>query len=141
MKTRFATALFLSTLALSPVASAQSSAESAQASLEQAMRYYENGQYRLALPHLEAAAEAGDAHAQEMLGFMHAMGGIFYPGVALDRREALRWFDRAAQSGQPVSRYMRCALQRTPDYALPPMPRARKDCFDHFADSGISPAQ
>lgn len=56
-----------------------------------------------------------------MLGFMHAMGGIFYPGVALNRREALRWFDRAAQSGEPVSRYMGCALRRTQDYALPPM--------------------
>ena len=133
MNIRFAAGIFLSTLALASTASPQGS-------LEQAMHYYENGQYRLTLPHLEAAADAGNAHAQQMLGFMHAMGGIFYPGVALDRREALRWFDRAAQSGMPASRYMACALRRTLDAALPPVSRKRSQCFDHFAELGASAA-
>ncbi len=132
MNIRSAAGTLLSVLALTAHAGPDES-------LEQAMRYYENGQYRLALPHLEAAAEAGDAHAQEMLGFMHAMGGIFYPGVALDRREALRWFERAAGSGLPVSRYMACTLGRTLDYTLP-SPRHRLDCFDRFADVATSPA-
>lgn len=130
MNIRFVAGAALSTLALSVSASDGHS-------FEQGMDHYENGQYRLALPHIRAAAEAGDAHAQEMVGFMHAMGGVLYPGVALDRRQALRWFDLAAQNGQPVSRYMSCALRRAPGY---PLPRQRLDCFERVADAGASPA-
>jgi TPR repeat protein len=100
--------------------------------MERAMKLYERQHYRLALDHFLAAAHAGNARAQEILGFMHAFGPQLYPGVVRDSRAAARWFDLAARNGRPVGRYMACAMsRRVEDTRL-----AHQYCFDWVAESG-----
>lgn len=96
------------------------------------MEYYERQNYSLARLHFLAAARAGDARAQEILGFMHALGPAMYPGVERDFRAAADWFDLAARSGRPAGRYMACALsKRMPDRRTAP-----QYCFDWVAETG-----
>ena len=102
------------------------------------MGYYESGQYALAVPPLQAAALAGDPRAQEILGFMYAMGGGLYPGVPRDSDAAQHWFDLAARGGQPVGRYADCAMRRDGVRSLPPV---RMKCFDWMADTASPPAR
>jgi TPR repeat protein len=100
--------------------------------MERAMELYERQQYRPALDHFLAAAQSGDARAQEILGFMHAFGPALYPGVARDERAAAHWFDLAARNGRPVGRYMACAISRRTQNAK----LAQQHCFDWVADIG-----
>ena len=100
--------------------------------MERAMELYERQQYRPALDHFLAAAQSGNALAQEILGFMHAFGPAAFPGIAQDSRAAVRWFDLAARNGRPVGRYMACAIsRRTQDTRL-----AQQHCFDWVAETG-----
>ena len=100
--------------------------------MERAMQLYERQHYRLALDHFLAAAQSGNALAQEILGFMHAFGPALYPGVAADSRAALGWFDLAARNGRPAGRYMACAMaRRVQDARL-----AQRHCFDLVAQVG-----
>ena len=96
------------------------------------MEFFERGQYAQAAEHLRIAADAGDARAAEILGFMYGFGASMFPGMARDLREADRWFDRAARGGQPVGRYMVCALRRQTGAA----PHAPRRCFDWVAVTG-----
>jgi TPR repeat protein len=100
--------------------------------LERAMQLYERQQYRPALDHFLAAAQSGNALAQEILGFMHAFGPALYPGVAADSRAALGWFDLAARNGRPVGRYMACAMARR----VQDTRYAQQHCFDWVAQTG-----
>ena len=100
--------------------------------MERAMEYYERQNYSLARLHFLAAARAGDARAQEILGFMHAFGPAMYPGVERDLRAEANWFDQAARGGRPVGRYMACVLPKhTPDRRSVP-----QYCFDWVAETG-----
>ena len=100
--------------------------------MERAMQLYERQQYRPALDHFLAAAQSGNALAQEILGFMHAFGPALYPGVAADSQAALGWFDLAARNGRPVGRYMACAMaKRLRDTRV-----AQQHCFDWVAQTG-----
>lgn len=90
------------------------------------MEAYENGNYAAAQRMLLVEAHAGNARAQEMLGFMYAFGPELYRGVPRDLKTSWQWFDRAARSGQPVSRYMYCALARRDDQLRP----VAAYCFD-----------
>jgi len=100
--------------------------------MERAMELYERQHYAMARDFFHAAARAGNAQAQEILGFMYAFGPEVYPGVARDLQAAASWFDRAARGGRPVGRYMACAVARhTQD-----TPTARHYCFDWIADTG-----
>ena len=51
-----------------------------------------------------AGAAQDDADAQFNLGVMYAEGH----GVSLDDAEAVRWFRRAAEQGDPEARYLAC---------------------------------
>ncbi len=125
MKTVLIPFITVALMALSAAASADE--------FETAMRHYEKGQYAIAIPLLHAAAKAGDARAQEFLGFMYAMGGTLYPGVAADREAALHWFDVAARNGRPMSRNMHCALREPPRSPAAGLPLK---CFDWLAQAG-----
>ncbi|MCO5107593.1 MAG: hypothetical protein M9907_10965 [Burkholderiaceae bacterium] len=72
---------------------------------------------------LREPARQGNARAQEMLGFMHALGTSMFPGVNRDGREAIHWFDLAARQGEPVSLRMYCALRRQFVSNVPPAAR------------------
>jgi TPR repeat protein len=101
--------------------------------MEDAMRLYEKGSYVLAVDRFNAAAVAGNARAQEILGVMYALGGEVYPGVPKDAHKALYWFDMAARNGRGVSRYVACAM-------LHGTLSARVHdvhCFDWVADFGM----
>jgi TPR repeat protein len=82
------------------------------AGLEDAMAAYARGRYTQAESLLRAAADAGDGHAQELLGFMHAIGPDLYPGVWRNLASAQAWFERAARSGRAAARYMQVAFER-----------------------------
>lgn len=97
-----------------------------------AMLAYEQGHYATAFKRFQTAARAGDARAQEILGFMHAFGPDMYPGVPRDPRAAVQWFDLAARNGRPVSRFMMCAMLRHADDSLP----KGWHCFDWVAVTG-----
>ena len=51
---------------------------------------------------LERKAKAGDAIAQYNLAFCYCSGS----GVALNIYEALKWFKRSADAGNPPAQYM-----------------------------------
>lgn len=101
------------------------------ADLEEAWSLYERGRYPEAEVKLVAAAEGGDARAQELLGFMYAFGPHVYPGIRRDLVAADQWFDRAARSGSPTARYLHCALTRR-SVEL----RRRELCFDRILHTG-----
>jgi len=100
--------------------------------MAQAMQFYESGHYVHALDRLRAAARHGDARAAEILGFMYGFGPAMFPGVGRDLNAAAHWFDLAARGGQPVGRYMVCALRK---HAGTPVQGARH-CFDWVAETG-----
>lgn len=108
----------------------------ASATLEEAMQAYERGDYVKAQSELLVAARSGDSQAQELLGFMYAMGPELYPGTTRNLHAAAQWFDRAARSGRPAARYMHCALWRH-ESARPPV----RDiyCFDRILQTGEPP--
>lgn len=78
--------------------------------LETARAFLDAGLYAEALTYLRVAADEGDAHAAEILGFLHSYGPEMFPGVARDPAAAEQWFALAARGGRPVGRYMACAL-------------------------------
>ena len=56
--------------------------------------------YAEALPLLMDSAEAGDAEAQCLLGNIYQLG---LGGVAIDERQAIRWYHRSAKQGYSVA--------------------------------------
>ena len=80
--------------------------------LEEAMVAYQRESYPEAEALLLVAGHAGNAHAQEMLGFMYAIGPDLYPGVWRSLTAARNWFDRAAHAGRPSAQYMQAAFVR-----------------------------
>lgn len=77
-----------------------------------AMQAYEHGEYAQALQLFRVPAGAGNAEAQELLGFLHLYGETLYPGVERDPRAAMLWLDRAARQGRPNARFVHCLLER-----------------------------
>jgi TPR repeat protein len=80
--------------------------------LEPAMTAYERGRFLEAEAMLLAAAHSGHAHAQELLGFMYAIGPDFYPGIWRRLDAASNWFGRAALGGRSAARQMHAAFTR-----------------------------
>ena len=98
----------------------------------EAAEAFREGEYAEALRMLRAPAGAGHAEAQEMLGFLHAYGESFFPGIERDWREAMRWFEQAARHGRPGARYMHCVLKhRVAGDAI-----ANGQCVDGVASFG-----
>lgn len=100
--------------------------------MEDAMQFYESGHYVHAVDRFRAAALAGNTQAQEILGFMYALGSDVYPGVPRDAKSAAHWFDIAARNGRPVSRYMACAMHSGATNAA----MRSRHCFDWVAELG-----
>ena len=87
------------------------SARTAQG-LGEALAAYDRGNYLEAEALLLVAGHAGDAHAQELLGFLYAIGPDLYPGIWRSLTAARNWFDRAARAGRPAAQYMQAAFIR-----------------------------
>ena len=58
---------------------------------------FDRGDYAAALEHWRPLAEEGHADAQVFVGLIYNEG----KGVVQDRREAAKWFRRAAEAGHP----------------------------------------
>ncbi|MCU0804587.1 MAG: SEL1-like repeat protein [Burkholderiales bacterium] len=67
--------------------------------------------YADALPQLKAAAEAGSAEAQELLGWLYYEGTRVDGGVPRDLAEARRWLRLAAESGRARAQEVYTALE------------------------------
>ncbi|WP_244964771.1 tetratricopeptide repeat protein [Billgrantia kenyensis] len=89
-------ALLLSALLLGPASGWALDAET-QAAKDEGMIAYNLGFLLDAVPHLEVAAEAGDVDAMYYLGESHR---IAHMGMT---REALAWYQRAAERGAPYA--------------------------------------
>jgi TPR repeat protein len=117
------------------LALAVSSARAARG-LEDAMAAFDRGGFVEAEGKLLVAAHNGNAHAQEMLGFLYAIGPDLYPGVWRNLLTARLWFERAARNGRPAAAYMHVAFMRRGTVQV------RADimaCFDQTVGSGHPP--
>jgi TPR repeat protein len=94
-------------LAAAGVLPARTEMAAVDAPMEKAVRAYARGDYLVAQSALLAAARAGDAEAQELLGVLYAAG---HPGIRADVIAAGMWLDRAAANGRPTARALKCAL-------------------------------
>jgi len=73
----------------------------AWADLETGVAAYERGDYETAFKEFKAAAEQGNAEAQNRLGDMYAEG----QGVPQDYGEAVKWYRRAAEQGDAKAQF------------------------------------
>lgn len=89
-------ALVLAALLLSPISGWALDAET-QAAKDEGLRLYNAHLRSQAPPYLEPAAEAGDAEAMYYLGEIHRLRHM---GMT---REALAWYRRAAEHGEPYA--------------------------------------
>lgn len=80
--------------------------------LKEAMADYARGDFEYAAGSLLAAALDEIPEAQQLLGFMYAIGGEFYPGVERNMAVAGWWLELAARKGAPAARYLHDALAR-----------------------------
>jgi len=83
-----------------------------EAGLEGAMAAFERGDYLEAEAMLLVAGHAGHPNAQEILGFMYAIGPDLYPGIWRSLSASRNWFERAARAGRPAAQYMHVAFTR-----------------------------
>jgi len=67
-----------------------------------AYKFTQKKKYKEAFPHLEIAANGGDAWAQNQLGFMYSDGD----GVTQDYAKALYWREKAANQGYKFAQNM-----------------------------------
>ena len=95
--------------------------------LEEGKKAFDRGDYPSAHGHLLIAASDGEPLAQELVGFMYALGDAAYPGVAQDLIAAGDWLDLAARNGRPAARHMYCAIVRR---AFPDRSMGELHCFD-----------
>jgi TPR repeat protein len=80
--------------------------------LDDAMAAYDRGDYLEAECLLLVAGHAGHPNAQELLGFMYAIGPDLYPGIWRSLSASRNWFERAARAGRPAAQYMHVAFTR-----------------------------
>lgn len=73
-------------------------APSAFAGMKEAKRYMDNREFEKALPHLQKAAESGNADAEEFIGVFFAMG---LGGLPQDDERAFEWYLRSSLKGHP----------------------------------------
>ena len=80
--------------------------------LEDAIAACDRGNYLEAESMLLVAAHAGNHNAQELLGFMYAIGPELYPGIECRPTASKNWLEKASRSGRPAAQYMHVAFQR-----------------------------
>jgi len=90
--------IVLALVVLASLALCSLKAASAQ-SLERAEATYYRGDYADAMRLMTPLAEAGDRHAQYLIGFMHERG----QGVPQDPGQAAKWYRQAAERGHPFA--------------------------------------
>ena len=90
----FALALVLA-LPLSLSFASEAQAQSAEATYQQAVKFYNAKNYKKAAPLLRKSAEQGHADAQYNLGFLYRKG----EGVKQDYKQAAEWYRKAADQG------------------------------------------
>ena len=95
--------------------------------LARGKRAFERGDYRAAHDDLLIAAGDGEPLAQELIGFMYALGTIAYPGISQNLVAAGQWLDLAARNGRPAARHFHCAMVRQ---AFPERRLSELNCFD-----------
>lgn len=100
---------------------------SAMPPFEEAKDAFERGLFPAAHNKLLLAAHYGDPAAQELVGFMYALGPQVYPGIKQDLVTATFWLSRAANNGRPAARHLYCAVVRQ---ALPTRKLGLLHCFD-----------
>jgi TPR repeat protein len=93
------------------VALALKSARSAQG-LGDALAACDRGEYLEAESMLLVAGHAGHPNAQELLGFMYAIGPDLFPGIRRSLSASKSWFERAAHAGRPAALCMHVAFMR-----------------------------
>jgi TPR repeat protein len=76
------------------------------------MAAYDRGSFAEAESMLLVAAHAGHPNAQELLGFMYAVGPGLFPGTWRSLTAARNWFERAARAGRPAAECMHIAFIR-----------------------------
>lgn len=74
----------------------------AHASFDSGLAAYRAGNYAVAYKEVSAAAQTGNADAQQLLGHMYYMG----MGVTQDFTQALEWHKKAANQGATESQYV-----------------------------------
>src|SRR4051812_21239616 len=78
--------------------------------LDEAMAAYDRGDYSEAEALLAVAGHGGHPNAQELLGFMYAIGPDLFPGVQRRIDTAKSWFERASRGGRPAAQCMHSAF-------------------------------
>src|SRR2546427_616695 len=84
--------------------------------LDDAMAAYERGSYLEAEAMLLVAGHAGHPNAQELLGFMYAIGPDLYPGIWRSLTAARSWFERAALPHRNLNRLGGAAMRPADQY-------------------------
>ena len=84
--------------------------------------------------HHEAEAEAGDAHAQMWLGRRAFWG---YGGLQPNAAQARRWFERAAQQGDPEGLYNVGVFHNNGQAGLPVNPQIAMEYFMRAANAPV----
>jgi len=93
MRSKLSTIVVVALLAGLPLAAAAGPHEAVEA--------YRAGDYAGVLRECEAAAKAGDAICQDLLGLLYSEG----KGVKADQVVAVRWFRLSADQGNPIAAY------------------------------------
>jgi TPR repeat protein len=83
-----------------------------EGALAEAMAAYDQSNFLEAETLLLVAGHAGHPNAQELLGFMYAIGPDLYPGIWRSLAASRSWFQRAARNGRPSAQYMHIAFTR-----------------------------
>jgi TPR repeat protein len=83
-----------------------------EGALAEAMAAYDRSSFLEAETLLLVAGHAGHPNAQELLGFMYAIGPDLYPGIWRSLAASRSWFQRAARNGRPSAQYMHIAFTR-----------------------------
>jgi len=104
---------------------------------QRAVQYFEQGQYRNAIPLLLKAAYLGDMRSQATLGGMLQNG----EGFRQDDRAAAYWFSAAAAQGHRASEYALGSLYETGQGGLPQNEAKAIELYTKSASQGFDLAQ
>jgi len=128
MRSKLSTIVVVALLAGLPLAAAAGPHEAVEA--------YRAGDYAGVLRECEAAAKAGDAICQDLLGLLYSEG----KGVKADQVVAVRWFRLSADQGNPIAAYNLALAYQTGQGVAKDSNQAKK-WYAAAAEKGLAPAQ
>ena len=129
MRVKLSILIVAATIAAVPLASAI-------AGPHEAVEAYRAGDYAGVLRECEAAAKAGDAICQDLLGLLYSEG----KGVKADQAVAVRWFRLSANQGNPIAAYNLALAYETGQGVAKDLTEAEK-WYTTAAEKGLAPAQ